>query len=269
MSFLDHLEELRWHLIRSLIAIGVFTLLAFVSKSIVFGQIILGPSRVDFWTYRMLCRLGEAVGSNVLCIEELPFVIQSRTMSGQFTMHLAASFVIGLVLTFPYAFWEIWRFVKPGLYDQERQASTGAVFWVSLLFVAGVLFGYFGVAPLSVNFLANYQVDPAIVNEFDIRSYVSTLLMIVMACALMFQLPAVIFVLSKAGLVTPLTLRFYRRHAAVVILVLSAIITPPDVVSQMLISAPIFLLYEVGIWISGVVLRNKVKNQVDALQVRD
>lgn len=143
MSFLDHLEELRWHIVRSLAAILVFAIVAFLAKKIIFHDIILGPSRPDFWTYRMLCKISEMINTNVLCIEELPFIIQSRQMTGQFMMHITSSFVIGLIFAFPYAFWEMWRFIKPGLYDNEKNVAHGAVFFVSLLFGLGVLFGYF------------------------------------------------------------------------------------------------------------------------------
>lgn len=250
MSFLDHLEELRWHLIRSLGAIIVFAVAAFVSKDLVFHTIILGPSRPDFWTYSMLCKLSEVLGSDALCIEQLPFIIQSRKMTGQFTMHITSSFVIGLILTFPYAFWEIWRFIKPGLYPKERKAARGATFYVSFLFSLGVLFGYFIVTPISINFLANYQIDPSILNEFDIISYVSTVITLILACAILFQLPVVVYFLTKAGLVTPELMRKYRKHAVVVILVLGAMLTPPDPFSQILIAIPLIGLYQVSIFIS-------------------
>jgi sec-independent protein translocase protein TatC len=256
MSFLDHLEELRWHIIRSLAAIMVFAIAAFLAKRIIFHGIILAPSRPDFWTYRMLCKIGNLINTNVLCIEELPFIIQSRQMTGQFMMHITSSFVIGLILAFPYAFWEIWRFVKPGLYDKEKNVARGAVFFVSLLFGLGVLFGYFVVSPISINFLSNYQLDPSISNEFDIISYVSTISMLVLACAIMFQLPIVVYFLTKAGIVTPKTLITYRKHAIIIILIVSAIITPPDVVSQILIAVPILLLYQLSILISKTVIKN-------------
>jgi sec-independent protein translocase protein TatC len=256
MSFLDHLEELRWHIVRSLVAILVFAIAAFLGKTIVFHGIILAPSRPDFWTYRMLCKVGDLINTNVLCIEELPFIIQSRQMTGQFMMHITSSFVIGLILAFPYAFWEMWRFIKPGLYDKEKNVARGAVFFVSLLFGLGVLFGYFVVSPISINFLSNYKLDPSISNEFDIISYVSTLSMLVLACAIMFQLPIVVYFLTKAGIVTPRTLKTYRKHAIIIILVVSAIITPPDVVSQVLIAVPILILYQISIFISKTVISN-------------
>lgn len=250
MSFLDHLEALRWHLLRSVAAILILSIIAFLSKSIVFGMVILGPSKVDFITYRLLCDLGDYLGIAALCIDELPFTIQSRQMTGQFSMHMTSSFVVGFVVAFPYVFWEFWRFISPGLYDQEKSAARGAVFFVSLLFFMGASFGYFILSPLSINFLSNYQLDPTILNEFDIGSYVTTLIMLVLASAIMFQLPVVIYFLSMSGLVTSTMLRAYRRHAIVVILVVAAIITPPDVISQLLIGMPILVLYEAGITIA-------------------
>ena len=259
MDFLDHLESLRWHLMRSVISIFVFTIAAFVSKSFVFGEIIFGPSRPDFWTYRMFCKFFTYMGTPDYCIEELGFTIQSRQMTGQFTMHIMASFVIGLIVAFPYTFWEIWRFVRPALYPNERNNSRGAVFFVSFLFITGVMFGYYVVAPLSINFLASYSVDPSIINEFDITSYVSTVAMLVLACGIMFQLPMIVYFLSKAGLVHPELMKRYRRHSIVVILFLSALLTPPDVISQLLIGLPLMFLYEISITISSRVLKNRMK----------
>jgi sec-independent protein translocase protein TatC len=259
MSFLDHLEQLRWHLLRSVSAVFVFTVLAFLSKSFIFGVVILGPSRVEFITYTTLCRISEFLSIPALCIDELPFIIQSRQMTGQFSMHMTSSLVVGLIAAFPYLFWEVWRFISPGLHMEERSAARGAVFFVSLLFFLGAAFGYFILAPLSINFLSNYQVDPSIMNEFDITSYISTLTMLVIASALMFQLPVVIYFLSMSGLVTAAWLRSYRRHAIVVILVISALITPPDIISQLLICMPIILLYEVGINIAKRLEKKRAK----------
>ncbi len=250
MSFLDHLEALRWHLLRSVSAVLIFSVAAFIAKDFVFGVLILGPSKVDFFTYRVLCDLGNYLGLPALCIDELPFTIQSRQMTGQFSMHMTSSMVVGLIAAFPYLFWEVWRFISPGLYDKERSAARGAVFFVSFLFLSGAAFGYYVLTPMSINFLANYQLDPSIANEFDITSYVSTLSMLVLASALMFQLPVVVYFLSMSGLVTSKMLKAYRKHSVVVILIVSAVITPPDVVSQLLIAMPILVLYEVGIYIA-------------------
>ncbi|MDX5419291.1 MAG: twin-arginine translocase subunit TatC [Hymenobacteraceae bacterium] len=259
MSFVDHLEELRWHIIRALASIFVFGTIAFLAKSFVFHDIILAPSRPDFLSYRVMCQVGEAIGSDVLCIKEMGFTIQSRQMSGQFTMHLLVSAILGLACAFPYAFWEIWRFVKPGLYPQEQKNSRGAVFFVSVLFAMGLLFGYYVVSPISINFLAGYQVDPSIVNEFDLSSYISTLTTLCLACAFMFEMPVIVYFLTKAGLITAETMKLYRRHAFIVILIVGAIITPPDVISQLLISMPLMLLYEASIGISNSIRKKDLK----------
>ncbi len=263
MSFLDHLEALRFHILRSVSAILIFTVVAFLAKDIVFGIIILGPSKVDFFTYRVLCDLGNYLGISALCIDELPFTIQSRQMTGQFTMHMTSSFVVGFIVAFPYVFWEIWRFISPGLYDKEKNAARGAVFFVSFLFLSGAAFGYYVLSPLSINFLANYQLDPTILNEFDITSYVTTLTMLVLASAIMFQLPVVVYFLSMSGLVTSRMLKEYRRHSIVVILVVSAIITPPDVISQLLIAMPILVLYEAGIVLAKRIEKGKALKRAE------
>jgi len=262
MSFLDHLEELRWHIIRSLVAIFIFAILAFLAKDFVFGKIILGPSKPDFWTFRMLCKAAVWLNSDALCIRELDFIIQSRKMTGQVTMHITSSFVIGLIVAFPYAFWEIWRFVRPGLYEKERKISSGATFFVSLLFMIGVLFGYFIITPLSVNFLASYKVDPSVMNEFDLGSYVSTVTMLVLACAFLFQLPIIVYFLTQAGIITPSLMKKYRKHAIVVILVLGALLTPPEPVSQVLIAIPLFALYQMSIFISSAVMRSQRRKEM-------
>ena len=172
-------------------------------------------------------------------------------MAGQFMMHLSSSFVIGVICTFPYAFWEFWRFISPGLYANEKKAARGATFYVSFLFFVGILFGYFILTPISINFLANYQIDPSILNEFDIISYVSTISMLVLASGLLFQLPMVIYFLTKAGVVNKQMLKQYRRHAIVIILIFGATLTPPDPFSQIVMAIPLVGLYEISIFISG------------------
>lgn len=257
MTFLEHLEELRWHLIRSAIAILAFAIVVFLAKDFVWHNVILAPSRLDFWTYEMLCKAGEWLQSDGLCINDLPFIIQSRKMTGQFTMHITTSVLIGLILSFPYVFWEIWSFIAPGLHNNERKNSRGAVFFVSLLFMIGVLFGYYIIAPLSVNFLSHYNVDPSILNEFELTNYVSTVSMIVLSSAVLFQLPMIVYVLTKAGLITPELMKKYRRHAIVAILIIGALLTPPDPISQILIAIPLFGLYQISIFISAAVLRKQ------------
>ncbi len=268
MSFLDHLEALRWHLLRSVSAVLIFSVAAFIAKDFVFGVLILGPSKVDFLTYRVLCDVGNYLGIPALCINDLPFTIQSRQMTGQFSMHMTSSMVVGLIAAFPYLFYEVWRFISPGLYAKERNAARGAVFFVSFLFLSGALFGYYVLTPMSINFLANYQLDPSIANEFDITSYVSTLSMLVLASAIMFQLPVVVYFLSMSGLVTSKMLKSYRRHSIVVILILSAVITPPDVISQLLIAMPILVLYEVGILIAKRLEKKRAQREAEMEQNR-
>jgi sec-independent protein translocase protein TatC len=265
MSFLDHLEELRWHVVRSLLAILIFTILAFVYGDWIFNNIIFAPGRVDFPTFRWLCQLGQWLGSeDAFCVKEIPFKVQSRLMTGQFTMHITASVVIGLIVAFPYVTWELWRFVRPGLYNTERRSSKGAVAAVSFLFLTGVLFGYYVMCPMMISFLANYQISDMIVNEFDITSYVGTIVTVVFGSGVLFQLPVVMYFLTKIGIVTPTFLRKSRKHAVIVILIIGAIVTPSaDPLSQALISIPLYLLYEISILISSNVVRKKEKEEAE------
>ncbi len=266
MSFLEHLEELRWHVVRSLIAIVFFMIFAFVNIEWIFTNILFAPGRVDFPTFIWLCKFGNWLGTpDAFCVQEIPFKVQSRLMTGQFTMSITASFVIGLVVAFPYVVWEFWRFIRPGLYAKERKSSRGAVSAVSFLFLLGVAFGYFVMSPMMIAFLANYTISDMIVNEFDITSYIGTIVTVVLGSGLLFQLPVVIYFLTKIGIVTPQFLRTYRKHAIVIILILGAIVTPSaDPISQALISLPLYVLYEISILISARVMREKAKQ--DALE---
>ena len=258
MSFVDHLEELRWHLIRGIIAVVVFTIVAFVSKKFVYDVLILGPSREDFWTFKMLNNFFDMIGSNIK-IGKIDIKFQNITMTGQFMMHITSSIVIGIICAFPYFFWEIWRFIKPGLYKKEQKVARGATFYVSLLFISGVLFGYYIIAPLSIKFLTGYQLSADIKNIITIASYISILTTLVLACGLLFQLPVVVYFLAKVGIITPEFLRAHRRHAVVITLVVSAILTPPDIFSQVFIAIPLTFLYEVGILIAVRVDRQRLQ----------
>ncbi|RAW03138.1 twin-arginine translocase subunit TatC [Pseudochryseolinea flava] len=259
MSFLDHLEELRWHIIRSLIAIAIFMVLGFVFVDFVFNQILLAPASKDFATWKGLCALGEAIGKPQLCIDDIKLELQSRYMTGQFTITIVSGLIIGLVMAFPYVAWEMWRFISPGLKRGERKGSRGIVAAISLLFAAGISFGYYVIAPLMVYFMVSYQLSPMIRNEFDITSYVSTLVTLVLGSGLLFQLPVVVYFLSKIGMLTPQFLRKYRKHSIVVLLIIAAIITPPDPLSQTLIFIPLYLLFEVSILISARVQKKRLK----------
>jgi sec-independent protein translocase protein TatC len=201
-------------------------------------------------------------GWTSLCLKQADFILQSREVSGQFMMALTQSIIVGLMFAFPYAFYEVWRFIRPGLKEKEQKAARGAVFWVSVLFFIGVSFGYFLVAPMAINFLATFKLDPSIQNQFDINDYISLLSMLTLACGLTFQLPMIAFVLSQVGILTPSFMREYRKHALIVILLLAAIITPsPDVISQLLVAFPLFGLYEISIIVSGRVLRRKMREE--------
>jgi sec-independent protein translocase protein TatC len=259
MSFLDHLEELRWHVIRSLVSIIVFTIVAFVFVKWIFANILLAPAKANFFTWKLLCKIGGVIDNPDLCISDIPLLLQSRYMTGQFTITIVAAFVIGVIFSFPYIAWELWRFIRPGLKQTERKGSRGVVGAISFLFFSGVAFGYFVISPLMVYMMVNYQISDMITNEFDITSYVSTVVALVFGSGLLFQLPVVIYFLSKIGLVTPSFLRKYRKHAIVVLLVIAAILTPPDPLSQTVIFIPLYMLFEISILISARVEKQKIK----------
>jgi sec-independent protein translocase protein TatC len=261
MSFLDHLEELRWHVIRSLGALIVFTTFSFIYIKWVFNNIILAPAKSDFLTWRALCKLGHAINNLDLCVEDIPLELQSRYMTGQFTITIVSALILGLILSFPYIIWELWRFIKPGLHQRERNNSTGLVAAISSLFAAGVSFGYYVITPLMVYVMVNYKISDQIVNEFDITSYVTTIVALVFGSGLLFQLPVVIYFLSKVGIVTPAFLRKYRKHSVIIILIVAAIITPPDPLSQILITLPLYLLFEISILISARVEKRKLREE--------
>jgi sec-independent protein translocase protein TatC len=260
MSFLDHLEELRWHLIRSVLAIVIVATAAFIFKDFIFDVLLFGPKNKDFITYRWFCSLSQSLGQDSsFCIEELPFRIQSRTMAGQFSAHLWTSVLAGFIVSFPYIIFEFWKFISPGLYEKERKNARGFIFIASLLFFIGVLFGYYIVTPLSINFLGNYSVSNEIFNDFDLSSYIGLLRASVLASGIIFELPIIIYFLTRVGIVTPEFLRKNRKISLVLVLSLSAIITPPDIASQIIVSIPILILYEVSIIIAKVVTRRQNK----------
>jgi sec-independent protein translocase protein TatC len=259
MTFLEHLEELRWHIIRSVVAIIVFSIGAFILKDFLFNTVLLGPSKEDFWTNRILGILGEKLNMNFL-IYQKALVLQNTAVAGQFISHIKISLITGLMLGFPYMFFEFWRFIKPALYPNERQHASGAVFFITLLFLLGITFGYYLITPFSISFLYNYQVSEVVKNIPTLASYVSLVTSIVMVSGILFELPVLIFFLSQIGLVTPSFLKRYRKHAFVVILLVAGIITPtPDMFTQLMVSLPMVLLYEVGILLSRSVEKKREK----------
>ncbi|MBT8265252.1 MAG: twin-arginine translocase subunit TatC [Bacteroidia bacterium] len=262
MSFLDHLEDLRWHLIRATIGILIAGTLAFIFREFIFDTIIFGPKRMDFPTYKLLCRAATFIGLETsFCGDELPFIIQNRTMAGQFSAHIWTSVTAGLVVAFPYVIYEFWKFISPGMYENERKNARGFIIISSLLFFIGVLFGYYVVSPLSINFLGTYQVSAEVLNEIDLSSYIGLVRASVLASGLIFELPIVIYFLTKVGLVTPEFLKKYRKYALVIVLVISAIITPPDIASQIIVAIPVLILYQVSIYISKIVIKQQEKKE--------
>lgn len=252
MSFLEHLEELRWHLVRSVVAILIFTVVIFCFPEILFDKIVFGPIHDDFLTYRILCQLGEKFNMAALCFNGLPFEkFVSLQMPSMITWHIWGSLIGGFILAFPYVAYEFWKFFKPAFQQKERKSIRGIVFIMSILFSIGVLFGYFVLCPLTVNFMGNYNVMSASVEIKPVfTSYVSTIINLVLGCGILFELPVVIYFLAKMGLISPTFLKRYRRHAIVVILILAAIITPPEVASQVLVTIPLLVLYEISIFIA-------------------
>jgi sec-independent protein translocase protein TatC len=264
MTFLQHLEELRWHIIRSVVAVAVGAVVAFILKDFIFNQVILAPKNPDFITNRLLCRLADIVNAPVLCINQQPLNLISIKMSGQFTTHINISLIAGLVLAFPYVFWEFWSFFRPALYEKERKYARGAVTAASLLFLTGILFGYYIISPLSINFLATYRVSDLVTNQINITSYIGSVTSVALSAGVTFELPIVVFFLARIGVITPEFMRKYRKHAIVVVLIIAAIITPPDVFSQTLVSIPLILLYEVSIFIAARVVKKREEDDAAA-----
>lgn len=250
MSFFDHLDELRKHLVRSAIAVVVLALFAFMAKELIFDGIILAPKNTHFITYRFFCWLSETYAwLGGLCIQEINFTVANIDMTGQFMQHLTISLYTGLVLAFPYLVFELWLFIKPALHIKERKAARGMVFYISLLFFLGVGFGYFALAPVSILFLGSYQVSAEVANQITLRSYISTLTTMVLASGLIFELPILAYFLARVGIVTSSFLRTNRRLAVVINFIVAAIITPSDVSSMFLMAIPLLLLYELSIWV--------------------
>lgn len=264
MSFLDHLEALRWHVIRSVIAICVFGILAYTYSDFVWNSIILAPNSNDFWTSRMLIKLSNLLGmqSNGLSLHPLQLI--NYDLSGQFMVDVWTAIIAGFIIAFPYVVYQFWSFIKPALYENERKHASGAVAVMSGLFLVGILFGYYLIVPFSLDWLGTYSISSKVVNQINILSYISSVTSIVIAGGVAFELPVVIYFLSKVGLLTPKFLKKYRRHSYVVILIIGAIITPPDILSQMIVSIPMIILYEVSIFISARVVKERQRKLDEA-----
>lgn len=259
MSFWGHIDALRGHLFRSAAVIMILAVVLFFFPEILFDKIIFGPMHNDFITYRAFCKLGHMLHlGDDLCFGNYTFKLQALGLSDQFTSQMWISFLGGLILASPYVLWEIWRFISPALKEKERRASTGFIFATTLLFLIGVFFSYFVIVPLTINFLGNYKISPEIENNFTMDSYISTVTTLTLAAGLVFELPVIVYFLSKFGIMSPAFMRKYRKHAIVVILIVAGVITPsPDVTSQLLVAFPLYFLYEASIFVSYYVTKKK------------
>lgn len=261
MSFIDHLEVLRWHLIRCVIAVVICSIVVFAFSDFFVDDVIFGPTRADFISVEWLCKMGQKVGiGDGLCFKTAPR-FQETTMTGQFIASFTVAFVGGFILAFPYVLWEIWRFVKPALSAKESKGTTGVIFWVSILFFLGVAFGYFILTPLMVNFYFNYKLSAQIEIIPVFSDYLENVIYTTVGIGLLFQMPLLVFLLAKAGILTGTFLKKYRRHAFVVILIAAAIITPTtDPFSLAVVAVPLYLLFEVSISLASRIER---KNKID------
>ena len=251
MTFLEHLEALRWHLIRGIIAVVIGAIFSFINGKYIFDSILLGSTKNDFWTYRMLCDLSHYIyDSDRICIEVMGFKLQALDIQEQFYQHFMIAIIGGLIISMPYLLYEIYRFIKPALKNSEKKYSMLVICFSSFLFFAGVLFGYYILSPISVNFLANYSLSDSIERNFKVSSVINFISLLTLGAGIIFELPIVVYFLSKIGLLTAETMKKYRRIAIIVILIISAIITPPDVMSQIILTFPILILYEIGIFIA-------------------
>jgi len=259
MSFLDHLESLRWHIIRSVIVLCIVTGVMFFYNDFIFNTVLFGPTHPTFLTYRVLCHLSRVLNLGTdLCIDQAPVKLINTVMAGQLMMSIWGTFIAALIVTVPYLLWELWRFIKPALKEKELKSARGFVATSSLLFILGALFSYYIIVPWTVTFLSRFQMSGTTVqNLFDVRSYISMVTTLVLWSGVIFELPVVSYILTSIGIISPAFLKKYRRHVAVVILIVAALIAPPDVASQIIVSIPLFILFEVSIFVSQYAERKK------------
>ena len=263
MNFLDHIEDLRWHIIRSAIAILVGAIVVFCKVEWIFDHIILGPADDHFISYKWFCELGKLVHYDAFCLGNIKMKFQNTAVTGQFMMSLSVSLMLGFILVFPYILWELWRFIKPALKPSEVRMANGIVFWCSLLFFTGVMFAYFIIAPYTINFFGNYQLSPKFQNIITIDNYYDTMSNMILALGIVFELPILVYFLSRIGILTPEFLRAKRRYAIVILFILAEIITPPDLFSCLLVFIPLYILFEISVSISGRTVRARRKRQAE------
>lgn len=247
MSFLDHLEELRWHIIKGVGGIGLGVLIAFIFGDFFVDKVMLGPTRADFIVYRLLG------------IDAIDLTLQSRKLSGQFFTYWGTLIVFGAIIGCPILFYQMWAFIEPALESGEKWKTRGHTLFITSFFLLGAAFGYFVLVPFALQFFTQFQISSSIHNDFDINQYFSSLTTWVLSCGVIFQLPVISYFLSKFGLLSPEFLREYRKHAIIFCFVAAAFLTPPDPVSQVLVAIPMILLYQLSIWISKVGVRKRQK----------
>jgi sec-independent protein translocase protein TatC len=265
MSFIEHIDELRKHLFRSVIAIVIGAIVMAYFNNYVVKRVLMGPTHADFATYVYLCKLGQHLSmGDKLCLTEIHVKMQSNVVAGQFNVYLNIILIGGFIIAFPYVFLQFWKFIKPALKKNELRGTRGVIFWVSLLFFIGVLFGYFFIAPYTINFFANFSLDDNIENIWTIGSYFNTIVPLILGSGLAFQLPLVIYFLAKIGVVGSSFLRKYRKYAVLIIVIAVSIITPPDMLSTIICSIPLLLLYEVSIFLCvGVEKKQKKEENIE------
>ncbi|MDQ6755531.1 MAG: twin-arginine translocase subunit TatC [Bacteroidota bacterium] len=263
MSFIEHLDVLRGHLFKSAIAVALGAIIMAVYNNFIVKKILMGPTHSEFPTYGFLCRVSKFLHlGNKLCMTPINVKMQSTAVSGQFGVYFNIILIGGFILAFPYVFWQFWKFTKPALTTKELRNTRGVIFWVSSLFFLGVLFGYFVIAPYTINFFANFSLDENIENRWTITSYFSTLVPLILGSGLAFQLPLVMFFLAKIDIVTARFLRSKRKYAIVIMLIVSGIITPPDMLSQIICTIPLMILYEISIALCLKVEKGKKEDEI-------
>lgn len=262
MSFVEHLEILRGHLFRMVLAIVIGAVVVGVYNKFFIRGVLMGPTHNDFLTYRFLCKIGQVLHIDRLCMKGIAIRMQSTNVGGQFGVFFNVVLIGGFIIAFPYVFWEFWKFIRPALTRREIKSTRGVIFWVSFLFFLGVLFGYFVIAPYTVSFFANFQIDENIENHWTITSYISTLIPLILGTGLAFQLPLAMYFLARAGIVSSAFLRRYRKHAIIIMLVVAGMITPPDMLSQVIVTLPLILLYEVSIMLAKKVEKEEARAEL-------
>ncbi|MBA3828799.1 MAG: twin-arginine translocase subunit TatC [Taibaiella sp.] len=261
MAFTDHIEDLRWHIVRSLAVVIVAAIAVFIKIEWIFEHIILGPVHPYFISYKWFCELGHLLHIDALCLKDVKIKFQNTELAGQFVMSLSVSMALGFIMAFPYVLWEFWRFIKPALKPREVKYARGMVFWCSLLFFSGVLFSYYIIAPYTINFFGSYQLSPEFQNIITMDNYYDTMSDLILGMGIVFELPMIVYFLSRIGILTPMLMRSKRRYAILILLILAEVITPPDWFSCFLVFIPLYILYELSVIISARAYNERKRKQ--------